>query len=281
MKNIIYNAFLLPFLFVLTLTLNACGGSGGGGAPKGQFIDAAVEGITYTSGSITGETDANGFFSYEAGQTVTFSIGGIVLGTVTGSAIITPVQLINGAQDQNNAFVTNIVQLLLTIDDDQDASNGIQITPAIRAAAENLSIDFTLTGFDTDSNVSNVIGTLTDASSIGNLVLVTDAFAQVHLLDSLFSILAASYSGTFSGDDTGSWTITVATDGTVTGTGNSNSDGAFSITGNVSSNGTVSAAASGSAGSSTWSSIIDITNGTIDGTWSGGGYSGIFSGNKQ
>lgn len=91
------NYFKSILLFLL-VTLAACGG-GGSGTPsvsQGKFIDAAVEGITYTSGTLTGLTDRQGNFSYQAGQSVTFSIGGIILGTVSGSAIITPIQLVTG-----------------------------------------------------------------------------------------------------------------------------------------------------------------------------------------
>ena len=280
MKTTFRSIYLLPVLFIFTLALNACGGgTAATGASRGQFIDAAVEGIVYTSGSRTGITDTNGNFIYETGKSVTFSIGGIVLGTISGSAIITPVQLIPNAVNQTDPAVTNIVQFLLTIDADQDETNGIQITNAIRAAAANLSLDFTLAGFDADGNVSNVIGILTTAG-LGNRTLVSNAFAQSHLSDSLFAIMAGIYTGSFSGTDTGNWSVTVATDGTVIGTGNSNSSGGFTISGNVDSSGTASLTATGNATTS-WSGMIDITNGNFTGSWSGGADSGNFSGTKQ
>ena len=268
-------------LILLSLTLIACGG--GGSAPsisQGQFIDAAVEGMTYTSGTKTGLTDAQGNFSYQTGQSVTFSIGGINIGTVSGSAIITPVQLVSGATNQTNSVVTNIVQFLVTIDDDKDASNGIQITSAIQAAAAGLSVDFTSATFDTDSNVSSVIGTLTTASTTGAQVLISNSAAQAHLSNSLFAIMAGNYSGNYSGTDSGTWSVSVATDGTVTGTGNSNIIGPFSISGSVNSSGTTSVSTSGFASGSSWAGIINITNGSLAGSWAGGADSGTFSGNK-
>lgn len=270
------------FLLFILVTITACGG-GGSSAPstlQGKFIDAAVEGITYTSGTLTGLTDAQGNFSYQPGQPVTFSIGGITLGSVSGSAIITPVQLVSGATDQANPVVTNIVQFLVTIDDDKDASNGIQITSAIQTAAASLSIDFTASGFDTDNNVSSVIGTLTTASTSGAQVLINDATAQTHLSDSLFSIMAGSYSGSYSGSDSGTWSVTVSTNGTVSGTGNSSIIGQFSISGSVDSTGTTSVSTSGSAASSSWTGNINVTNGSLSGSWAGGFDSGTFTGNK-
>ena len=281
--------FILLFILV---SISACGG-GGSSDPitfQGKFIDSAVEGISYTSNvtdtqgnsTITsGVTDTQGNFSYLAGQTVTFSIGGITLGTVSGSSIITPVQLVTGATDETNSTVINIVQFLVTIDDDKDPSNGIKITPAIQTAAASLSLDFTTSGFDTDSNVSSVIGTLTTASTTGTQVLIAESTAQAHLSDSLFATMAGNYSGTYSGTDSGSWTVTVSTNGTVTGTGNSNAIGQFSISGSVSTSGTASVSTSGFAGGSSWAGTIDITNGNLAGSWAGGSDSGTFSGTKS
>jgi len=267
-----------------TLVLAGCGGGGGGGGTttsEGQFIDAAVEAIGYTSGGQTGFTDANGKFTYENGQSVTFSIGDIVIGSANGKAIVTPVDLVNGAVDETNAVVTNIVQFLLTIDDDNNLSNGIQVTQAIRDAAAGKSIDFTITGFDTDSNVSSVVGILTSASTIGNRVLVNAATAQNHLSDSLFSLLAGTYSGTFSGTESGTWQVTINTAGVVSGSGNSNTSGAFSISGSITSNGSINATSSGSAGTATWAGSFNISSGAFSGTWSGIGASGTASGSRQ
>ena len=291
MKKFTRSIYLLPALLILTIS--ACGGGGDGNSgstgpatSQGQFIDATVEGITYTSGTLTGTTDVNGNFSYQSGQPVTFSVGGIVLGTVSGSAIITPVQLVAGATNQSNPVVTNIVQFLLTIDDDNDPANGIQITPAVRTAAAGLNLDFTLANFDIDSTVSSVIGTLTSASTFGSRVLVSNAAAQAHLSGSLFSLLSGNYTGTYGGTDSGNWTIAITTAGVVSGSGTSNSSGPFTVTGSVNTSGTTNATASGGGGGAaagaSWAGTIDITTGTFSGSWSdiGGTGSGTFSGNK-
>lgn len=289
MKKFTRSIYLLPAL--LTLTISACGGGGNSGSTspatsQGQFVDATVEGITYTSGTLTGTTDVNGNFSYQPGQPVTFSVGDIVLGTISGSAIITPVQLVAGATSQNNPVVTNIVQFLLSIDDDDNPANGIQITPAVRTAAAGLNLNFTLANFDTDSTVSSVISTLTSASTFGSRVLVSNAAAQTHLSGSLFSLLSGDYTGTYGGTDSGNWTMAITTAGVVSGGGTSNSDGPFTVTGSVNTSGTTSATASGSGGGAaagtSWAGTIDITTGTFSGSWTniGGSGKGTFSGNK-
>lgn len=292
MNKLLCTNYLNTLLILLFLSLTACGGGGGGGnganpsatVLQGKLVDSAVQGITYTSGSQTGVTDATGLFSYEKGKTVTFSIGDIVIGTIGGSAIITPVQFVSGATDQTNSTVTNIVQFLMTIDDDHNPANGIQITQAIRDAAAGLSVDFTLANFDTDSNVSSVVNTLTTASTIGSQVLVSNSAAQTHLSDSLFSLLTGTYSGTYSGTDSGSWTITIATNGTISGSGSSDSGGSFTIGGSIVTSGTLSATSSGGVSTGTsWSGLIDITNGNISGSWvlASISQSGTYTGHKN
>lgn len=284
MNNFSCTNYLNSILLFLIFTLTACGGgSGTATVSEGKFIDSAVEGITYTSGNQTGLTDATGLFSYETGKTVTFSIGGIVIGTVSGTAIVTPVQLVTNATDQTNAVVTNIVQFLITIDDDHDPSNGIQITQVIRDAAANLSVDFTLTDFDSDSNVSAVIGTLTTATSLGSRVLVSNTAAQSHLGDSLFSLLTGTYTGTFNGSDSGNWTITIATGGAISGTGTA-IGGSFTITGNILTSGVISASSAGGSNTgATWSGTINITTGEVSGTWVNTAFSasGTYTGRKN
>ena len=111
----------------------------------GIFMDSAVEGITFKTETISGETDSHGRFTYEPGETVTFSIGGIILGTTTVKPVITPVDLVEGAQDENDPAVTNITRFLITLDEDNDPDNGITISTELSAAFATLadiSVDF-------------------------------------------------------------------------------------------------------------------------------------------
>lgn len=101
---------------ILLAGLTACGGGGGsgGGTATGVFLDSAVQGMTYVSGSITGLTDTNGTFQYEVGNSVTFQIGDIFIGQARGSPVVTPVTLVPGS-DASDATVLNIVSFLLTL----------------------------------------------------------------------------------------------------------------------------------------------------------------------
>lgn len=271
--------FLNSLLLLVTFALTACGGGGGGGAPavsQGNFIDSAVEGLTYTSGEETGETDINGLFSYETGKTVTFSVGDIEIGTVNGSKTITPVQLVDGAFNEINIVVLNIVQFLLSIDADHNSANGIQITQAIRDAAVGLSVDFTDVNFNTSADVALVVNALTTASG-GNMPLISDSVASSHLRSSLYSLLAGSYSGTFSGGDAGSWNISISDTGSLSGTGTANSGGSIIISGMIDT--------SGLFGGSGWTGNIDVATGLVTGTWTvtvqNTTLSGTYSGSKN
>lgn len=265
-------------LFALTLLLNACSSGGGDGDPapssqQGIFLDSAVSGLSYSSGSLSGTTGTDGAFLYEEGATVTFKVGDIVVGTGNGQAVMTPISLVSGATDETDPTVVNIVQFLLTIDDDGIPDNGIQITATQSAAASGQSIDFTSGSFDTDTNLLNVIGLLAP----GATGLVSELDAQAHLKDTIFTTIAGIYNGTHSGDYSGTWSVTVDTQGVITGSGcDTEPQEAFSISGNV---GTDGASVVGLTDGGSYTGNFSLT-GTFSGTWTAGGGTGTFSGAK-
>ncbi len=138
MKLCPYRLLYLPLVVFIT----ACGGGGGGSTPattvpppvlsSGVFLDSLVEGVTYQSGSNPpGTTDVNGSFNYTPGEPLTFSIGGVVLGTLTdGAPIITPFDF--------GAAAENIARFLQTLDADGDPSNGIDLTAAAAMLADTV-----------------------------------------------------------------------------------------------------------------------------------------------
>lgn len=261
---------LLPVIISLFLLLSACS-SGGGNSPdnnatqSGVFIDSPVEGLSYASATLNGTTDADGAFSYKTNETVTFSIGDITLGSTSGAAVITPVDMVNGATSETDPVVTNIARFLQTLDDDGNPDNGIMISNTVSNLAAGKNIDFMLStsDFENNGNVQTVVAELTASTSAGARTLVTATQAQTHLNGSLIALLSGNYSGSFSGGDTGTFSITIDNDGTITGTGQG-SDEAFSISGSVNSNG---AAAAGNA--TTGASFVMNINrdGTVSGTW--------------
>jgi hypothetical protein len=66
------------------------------------------------------------------GEEVNFSIGAVQLGGTIGDDVITPLELSTGATRVNETSVNNRVRLLMGLDEDSDASNGIVISAQTR-----------------------------------------------------------------------------------------------------------------------------------------------------
>lgn len=116
---------------------------------NGVLLDSPVEGVTWTtSGGKSGSTDANGRFTCEAGQTVTFTIGGVTLGQAACSATVTPLELA-GSTDLASAGVVNRLMFLQLLDEDDNPDNGIRIASGVVTAMQGKSLDFAAAGFDT------------------------------------------------------------------------------------------------------------------------------------
>ncbi len=118
--------------------LAACGGKTPTPAAPvltGQFLDGPVQGLGFRTATLSGDTDAQGRFSYRAGESVTFSIGGMDLPAVQAAAVVTPLE-VAGSASLNDARVVNLLVLLQSLDEDRNPSNGIQIPEeAVTAAA--------------------------------------------------------------------------------------------------------------------------------------------------
>lgn len=125
---------------MLSLLLSGCGGGmdlsslpGKPGAAQasavpqtGQFIDSPVQGMGYvTSSGLSGTTDAQGRFQFLAGDTVTFRMAGVDIGTVLAGLTVTPAHLANG--DEESARFRNLLVMLQSLDQDGDPDNGITL----------------------------------------------------------------------------------------------------------------------------------------------------------
>ncbi|HPC47894.1 MAG TPA: hypothetical protein PLW83_07595, partial [Deltaproteobacteria bacterium] len=76
--------------------------SGNTDVNRGVFLDSAVEGMAYETDGSSGVTDSDGTFIFSSGDAVTFSIGGIVLGTTRARTTLTPIDLVPQARDADN-----------------------------------------------------------------------------------------------------------------------------------------------------------------------------------
>lgn len=203
-------ALLLAAVSLLT----GCGtgsGTGGGSATTATGIlkDANVSGLSYRSGDEEGETGADGSFTYEVGRSITFSIGDLVVGTAPGQPVITPLDFVPNSHVDWTA-VQNIVRFLLWLDTDAFPANGIEISQALRARAEDTPsiwkpVNFSAVSLDAELSliVQNMIG-FRDPRS-----LPTPLDAQNHLTDTLQCLRSGAFRGTLAGDDTGNFGVMV------------------------------------------------------------------------
>lgn len=120
---------------------------------KGVFVDAAVQGLSYQTNTQSGITNANGEFSYVDGETVTFSVGDVVIGSAQGQEVLTPINLAQ-TNDANatieSAAVQNLAAFLQTLDVDGDHSNGITIT-------ENTAVNLGINAIDFNQPVEDIL----------------------------------------------------------------------------------------------------------------------------
>jgi len=97
----------------------------------GIFLDSEVSGLTVQSGTDAPVITYNGSFLYTPGQPLTFSIGGVNLGTLAdGSDIITPYDF---------PVPLNVARFIQSMDFDGDPTNGIDLFAAsIALAGQNV-----------------------------------------------------------------------------------------------------------------------------------------------
>ncbi|WP_396586969.1 hypothetical protein [Bermanella sp. R86510] len=181
-------------LLGLIVTLSACLESDDDDAPEesieeegvGFFIDSPVQGLSYSSPSYSGTTDAFGRFDYESGETVTFSLGSIVLGSASTAKAIHVSDLF-GDEDATDTRTINLARLLLTLDSDADSDNGIQLSAAAISEANSTTfangIDFSSVDFDSD--VANYIGS---EGVAGSASLVSVSAAEEHITETLSEV---------------------------------------------------------------------------------------------
>lgn len=132
-----------------SLCLSACGGSDSTPAEPakpvaqtGVFLDGAVEGLDYVAGSAAkASTNAKGEFICNPGDTVTFSVGGLALGSAPCGAVVTPLALAASTNVADDKVVNRLLALQL-LDDDSDPSNGIKLTAEVKAALAGKTLDF-------------------------------------------------------------------------------------------------------------------------------------------
>lgn len=153
------------------------------------YLDSAVEGVDYLSSSgVRGQTRADGGFDFVAGDSVKFTLGNLVLREQTG------VQAGQKIIENQDAIIT----LLQSIDEDGDLSNGIQITPEVKAIVSEWLGEKTSLGEDdfnsTDGKLKNIAALEAAFSSAGldEIQTRTKTEAQEHVTQTIAAQLASS-----------------------------------------------------------------------------------------
>ncbi len=277
---------IYTLLLILTsLLFTACGGSSGGGdtaistEQQGQFVDSLVSGLRYETQTTSGFTNTQGQFSYQNGETIRFYVGDVFIGETVAQAIITPVELISGATDENNIQVQNIVMFLQSIDADGNESNGISITSNATNAANGQSVDFSLAEgvFEANGAIQILISAITSSNGQARS-MISRAQAKNTFRNTLLGLFAGDYEGTFTGNDSGSWSATIDASGNITGISTSATYGPDTISGKLASSGKSNM--NGTVGSAIFSGNFS-RSGNVTGTWiDDNGASGSFNGNR-
>ncbi|WP_143735668.1 hypothetical protein [Microbulbifer mangrovi] len=137
---------------------------GSGAELTGVFAAGGVKGLRFRTESFSGLTDSDGTFRYRDGETVEFSLGGIVLGSAVGAPQLTPFDLVGASPytsevDLRVALgnhqwvdpldqVSNMMRLLLILDRDQDPDTGIDLSDwDADLADDQLDLDYDLYAF--------------------------------------------------------------------------------------------------------------------------------------
>lgn len=170
------SVFLTVSFTALLLPLSGCfnGSSGSDDEPRsltGVFVDSAVAGLDYhgerTAASIT---DAQGQFTYLQGETISFAIGDLALGSAVGAEMLTPLSITEGASAPTDQSVVNKLILLQTLDADGNLNNGIQISDAIRGevSVEAATIEFDQPASDFRTSLEPLLARLEEAGAFSD-----------------------------------------------------------------------------------------------------------------
>ena len=105
-----------------------------------------ISGLRYQTPTKTGVTNKRGEFQYRNGESVTFLVGGLVLGSVEGAPRGNLAQLVNRADGKidrlHDPIVTNLARLVQTLDQDGDGENGVTIGPIVHDLIGPIVINF-------------------------------------------------------------------------------------------------------------------------------------------
>jgi hypothetical protein len=152
-------------------------------------LDSPVSGLKYKANPSgqNSTTRGGGKFICKEGDTIGFYVGDVALGQTLCKKTVTPIHLVPGAIDETdpikNPIVTNIARFLLSLDNDQEPSNGINISDDTTEEVTGRPIDITNPELDFDNDYD-----LEELFTVLGRTPVTAEYAQWHLRTVLNSI---------------------------------------------------------------------------------------------
>ncbi len=156
-----------------------------GSTVEGQLVDSYLANVDYLCGDdLNGTTDINGTFSCTK-LPVTFTLGGLKLGTITtlpSDTQVFPQDLIGVARTElNNTEVLALARFLQSCDDDNNTGNGIQVQERVRAAFADYNTTFNTDDIQTYADEAGI--TLIDENT--TLSHLTNTTTLVEAIDSV------------------------------------------------------------------------------------------------
>lgn len=202
---------LLTVAVLSSLMLSACGGgsssSSTASAETGVLSDSYVKGVTYSAApsGLAGATGSNGEFTYRNGDTVTFKLGNVTLGSVVMS---------NPALGSDNGHVLVRPKDLAGVTDEGDEKS-LAIAQMLQTAANATPAD---THIDVSANAgrfpqADTVESLTKAASLiaaaGLNPVVLEKVAE-HLLKAPADVKRVEFTPTVVADANGVMTLSDA-----------------------------------------------------------------------
>ncbi|WP_341675811.1 esterase-like activity of phytase family protein [Niveibacterium sp. SC-1] len=157
----------------------------------GVLLDAAVQGVDYATPTGSGTTDTKGQFSCKEGEKISFSIGGITLGSVSCATTVTPQDLAAAAAIGEDAVINRLL-FLQTLDQDGNPANGIQIPADVKAAFAGKALDFKGDATAFATALAAILPTTADAFGVPYNARPLDATARKLALEHFQNSLVSS-----------------------------------------------------------------------------------------
>ncbi|MFC7485650.1 CocE/NonD family hydrolase [Knoellia sp. CPCC 206453] len=135
-------------------------------------LGGPIAGLRYETPTQAGLTDDGGEFSYRPGESVTFFIGGLILGSVEGAKRVNLAQLVprvDGKVERlHDPIVTNLARLVQTLDQEGDPESGVTISPLVHDLVGPTVLNFNQGDADADAvhDADGAGGGLSSASMV-------------------------------------------------------------------------------------------------------------------